>query len=71
MTYSRYRNDPHWITVRFPSACGGCDKPVHKGERAFYYPASRTVYGDACGCARQQSAEFDGAAFDDDNNRCL
>ena len=67
----RYAGDPRWITARFRSQCAGCGEPVAKGDRAFYFPRSRTVYGDACGCANDQSADFEAARFDEANNACL
>lgn len=66
-----YRNDPRWITARFVSKCAGCKTAIEKGTEAFYYPASRSVYGKACGCAAPRAADFEAAAFDDMNNGCL
>lgn len=71
MGYQRYSRDPRWLSARFHSDCAGCSKPVNKGDKAFYFPSSRSIYGDKCGCAAKQSADFDAAAFDEANNACL
>jgi len=58
-----YRNDPRWITTKFP----GKDKngvPFKRGDRVFYYPMTKTILaGDA---AEQASADFEAASFDED-----
>ncbi len=72
MSYRRsYKGDPRWITARFKSKCTGCDAPISKGDSAFYFPNGKSLYGDKCGCGRDQSASFDAAAFDEANNLCL
>lgn len=62
---NRYSGDPKWITARFPSACAGCDKPVRKGDEAFFYSATKSVYGCKCGCGATRAADFESAAFDE------
>ena len=66
---ARYRNDPYWITARRAGTCSNCNGPVKKGERAFWYPKSRKLL--CSGCGEPAAAEFDQAAWDEDNNRCL
>lgn len=74
---ARYQQDPHWITARYPGKCNGCDRPIIKGERAFYYPNGKRMYGGqfdratnpacevGCGCGDQHSADFAAAAADE------
>lgn len=65
----RFQNlDPHWITVKFitpDTKCGHCGKKFIKGERAFYYPNSRTMLCTATDCGEQASREFAGAVMDE------
>lgn len=51
MSLNRKTADPYWITARFISKCSRCERSIKKGERIFYYPASRTALcsGDGCG----------------------
>lgn len=67
----RYRQDPRWITARFASVCGksGCDSRITKGERIFYYPASKTAYCASCGDAAAR--DFEAQSFDEAHNTCL
>ena len=58
--------DPRWITARFGSLCAGCKATITKGQRVFYYPAGKSVYGEACGCAETRAAEFAGAVADEE-----
>ena len=60
-----YARDPYWLTAKFTSSCKGCNATVNRGDRAFYYPNTRSIYGDQCGCAATQSADFDSHAFDE------
>lgn len=60
---SRYTRDPKWIESRF----AGKDRngtPFKRGERIFYYPASKTILaGEA---AKQAAADFEAHRQDDD-----
>jgi hypothetical protein len=50
MTYrTSYPRDPHWITVRYPGKCTKCGDAIERGQRAFYYPNGKTMYGESCG----------------------
>ena len=61
-----YRKDPRYMTARFPSKCDGCQADIRKGERIFYYPNGHKAYGDKCGCAATQAADFEAARFDEE-----
>lgn len=60
--------DPYYLTAKFNGKCGksGCNQPIAKGERAFYYPASKTILASKCGHAEQAAAEFHNACADED-----
>jgi hypothetical protein len=59
---SRYSRDPYWTTAKFNSTDAN-GVPVKRGDRIFYYPATRTVLtGDA---ANKAAAEFQGAKMDE------
>ena len=59
---SKYPRDPYWTTAKFNSTdAHGC--PVKKGDRIFYYPASRSVLTGAA--AEQAAAEFHAATMDE------
>jgi hypothetical protein len=70
MAYRNRARDPYWLTAKFNSVCGkpGCNQPIKRGERAFYYPNTKTILADSCGHAGAASADFESHAFDDDNN---
>ena len=60
----RFKCDPKWITVRYPAKCAepNCQTPINAGDRAFYYPSDRALYGSGCG--HGEKAERDFAASD-------
>ena len=67
MRRRRSRNlDPRWIETRFQSRCSACGRSIPKGTDAFYYPATKNLYGKAC-CDRAETnaREFLACAFDD------
>lgn len=66
MARSSYSRDPYWLTARYPGACAKCSAPISRGDRAFYYPLTRTMYGAACGCGETADRDFDAAAMDED-----
>ena len=47
----RFKADPKWITVRHPARCAepNCQTQVNTGERGFYYPGDKSLYGSRCG----------------------
>ena len=55
---------PRWITARFNSNCD-CGAAIRKGEPAFYYPTSRTIYGSRCGCSEAVGNDYDARMFDE------
>ncbi len=63
---SSYKGDPMWITARFNSQCDSCGETVHKGDRAFYYPRGKKVYGSRCDCGERNNADFVAAVQDED-----
>jgi hypothetical protein len=64
--YSRSQ-DPYWLTAKFESKCThkGCGATIKKGERAFYYPSSRSCYCQKDDCGGQASRDFESAKNDD------
>ena len=40
----------YWTTVKYRGKCGGCGAPVAKGERALYFPGSRSVLCNSAQC---------------------
>lgn len=71
MPRHNFARDPHWITLRYDGQCTGCAKPVQAGERAFYYPNGKSLYGQACGCGEHQQNVFDAELHDETfHNTC-
>lgn len=68
---TRYKGDPRWITTRFKGKCSGCQAEVAKGEAAFYFPRTSSLFGSACGCGDERSATFEVEAADEEFNGCL
>ncbi|MDG2124886.1 MAG: hypothetical protein P8J87_14380 [Verrucomicrobiales bacterium] len=62
---SRYSGDPYWLTARFNGKCHSCDQAIRKGDRAYYYPRERRLYGDPCGCGQEHAADFEAHAADE------
>jgi len=50
--------DPYWINVRYPSHCHKCRSTIKKGERAFYYPRGRYLFGEKCGHGAEAERDF-------------
>ena len=46
---ARYREDPRWITTRYPGECATCRRKIKKGERAFYHPKGSKMACESCG----------------------
>ena len=67
MAYRRsYPRDPGWLTAQFPSDCAGnCSQRIAKGDRIFYFPSTRSAFGERCGCAEAQSNDFNAHAADE------
>lgn len=64
----RFKCDPKGITVRYPTRCAepNCQTQINQGERAFYYPADRAVYGSSCGHGEKAEREFTAHRIDED-----
>ena len=52
-----FLRDPQWITVKMQAPCAGCRMPIARGARAFYFPSSRELFGQACGCAERRAED--------------
>ena len=65
---SSYSRDPRWITAKYAGKCNkaGCGAEIRKGDRAFSYPATRTLLGSACGHADEAARVFEAARFDEE-----
>lgn len=55
-----YRDDPREITAKYDGKCShaGCNVPVKRGQRIFYYPKSRAVLGETCGHGADAARRF-------------
>ena len=64
----RFKCDPKWITARYPAKCAksGCAAPITPGERAFYYPEDRSLYGVRCGHGEEAARDFAAHRIDED-----
>ena len=64
----RFKSDPKWITVRYPTRCAksGCEVPITPGERAFYYPEDGTLYGSRCEHGEEAARDFAAHQIDED-----
>jgi hypothetical protein len=60
----RYRNDPYWLTAKWPGHCAKCNAPIKAGERAFYYPLERKLLAGEC--AEQAARDFEALAADEE-----
>lgn len=63
MPQSSYRNDPYWITARWP----GLDAKglaFRKGDRVFYFPKGKTIYAGQN--ADEASRRFESERADED-----
>ena len=62
MSRSYYSRDPYWTTAKFNSTDAN-GNAVKRGDRIFYYPATKTVLTGPA--ADKASADFAGAAADE------
>ena len=64
----RFKSDPKWITVRHAARCAepNCQTHIDPGERGFYYPGDKALYGSRC--RHGEKAERDFAAHRIDEN---
>ena len=56
--HKSYGGDPYWITLRYPAHCSKCHKPLARGERAYYYPRGKQVFGESCGHGQEAEQDF-------------
>ena len=54
----RFKADPKWITARYPARCAepNCQTEINSGDRAFYYPNDKALYGTRCGLGETPNA---------------
>ena len=57
-SHSSYKGDPYWITVKYQGVCSKCSKPIERGDKAFYYPRQKKMYGEKCGCGTEAANDF-------------
>lgn len=62
-TAARYRNDPYWITAKYPGV-DAKGRAFKKGEKIFYYPLTKTILSG--GEAEDAAYDFNAAAMDED-----
>jgi hypothetical protein len=65
----RFKADPKWITVRHPARCAepNCQTRINPGERSFYYPGDKSLYGSGCGHGEKAERDFDAHRIDEDS----
>ena len=61
--HKTYARDPYWTTARFNSKCT-CGQEIKKGDRIFYYPATKTALCPKC--SEKAANEFACAVQDED-----
>jgi hypothetical protein len=50
-----YDNDPRWINARFPGRCKECGRAIKRGDRAYYYPLTKSILcAEPCGAAAER-----------------
>ena len=64
----RFKADPEWITARHPARCAepNCQTEINSGDRAFYYPNDKALYGARCGHAEKAARDFNAHRIDED-----
>ncbi len=64
----RFKSDPKWIIARYPARCAepNCQTDISPGERAFYYPSDKALYGDRCGHGQEAARDFAAQRIDED-----
>jgi hypothetical protein len=56
--HKTYGGDPYWLNLKYPGHCDKCHKPLARGERAYYYPRTRTMFGESCGHGQEAEQDF-------------
>ena len=54
--------DPFWLKARYAGHCDRCSQPIRKGDRAFFYPRTRTILCAGQDCGEEASRDFQTAA---------
>ena len=62
---SSYKQDPYWITTRYPGHCASCQGTIPAGCQAFYYPKGKHIYCKRDECGGRASAEFEAMKHDE------
>jgi hypothetical protein len=64
----RFKADPKWISARYPAQCAepNCQTEINSGDRAFYYPNDKALYGARCGHAEKAARDFNAHRIDED-----
>ena len=71
-----HNRDPYALTARYDGQCAKCQRAIKRGERAFYYPNTRTLYGmrqadgSGCECGDTAQSDFAAHAFDESVYGC-
>jgi len=54
--------------VRYPARCAepNCQAEINSGERAFYYPGDKAVYGTRWGHGEKAERDFNAHRIDED-----
>ena len=65
----RFKADPKWITVRHLARCAepNCQTQISFGERGFYYPGDKSLYGSRCGHGEKAERDFAAHRIDEDS----
>ena len=56
--HKTYGGDPYWLTLKYPSHCHKCHKELKRGEKAFYYPRDKSMFGESCGHGEEADKDF-------------
>ena len=60
------QGDPRWITARRPATCFRCGRPIAKGQQAYFYPNTQSLYCEADACGKQAARDFEAHRQDED-----
>lgn len=65
------KGDPFWMTAKFKGTCAttGCDDPIRRGDRIFYYPNGKKAYVGTCAAAADR--DFGSTSFDEFVNESM
>ena len=65
----RFKADPKWIMVRHSAQCAepNCQTHINPGERGFYYPGDKSLYGSRGGHGEKAERDFAAHRIDEDS----